>query len=115
MSSMWMSDGDIVMMYRQAKSPPQEIKVLAELNGVTRDVIVDVLRRSGVEMLIKGKRSGKKKAPRWTPEQDATLADMLSAGESYTAIAEKIGRSRYAVKTRVYTLGMNQKKYVKGD
>lgn len=109
MSRPWMSDGDIVTLYRQAKSPPKEIRVLAELNGVTRDVIVEILKRNGVDMLTKGKRAGKKKAPRWTAEQDAILVDMLSSGASYTAIAERIARSRYAVKTRVYTLGMNQK------
>ena len=30
---MWMSDGEIRVFYRQAKSPEKEIKILAELNA----------------------------------------------------------------------------------
>ena len=113
MSRPWMSDGDIVMMYRQAKNPNAEIGVLADLNCVSKEAIREILSRHGV--LVKKKKKAKTaRMPRWTAAQDAILTDMLSEGASYAEIGDKIGRSKYAVKSRLYTLGLNPKKYRKG-
>lgn len=47
---MIMTKDEIVADYKQAKQPMKQIGILAELNGVKRDKIVEILREAGVEL-----------------------------------------------------------------
>ena len=115
MSRPWMSDGDIVMMYRQAASPPKEINVLAELNGVTRDVIVEILERNGIilkhyEDALKlektKKKEGKKKmrGPEWTSDEVRYMLDKKKLGLTAEQIAAELGRTKGAIASKLKKL-----------
>lgn len=47
---MTMTKDEIVADYKQAKQPMKQIGILAELNGVKRDEIVEILRKAGAEL-----------------------------------------------------------------
>lgn len=46
---MQMTEGEILRSYREAKNPKEQIKVLAELNAVPKDTIIDILIEQGVD------------------------------------------------------------------
>ncbi len=121
MSRPWMSDGDIVMMYRQAASPPKEIRVLAELNGVTRDVIVEILERNGITLkhykdtltFEKSKEKGAKKkmrGPEWTPDEVKYMLDKKKLGLTAEQIAAELGRTKAAIVSKLKKLREEGKK-----
>lgn len=47
---MHMSDEEIIRRYREAKHKKQQIEILAELNAVPKEYIVDTLRKNNVPM-----------------------------------------------------------------
>lgn len=46
---MQMTEGEILRSYREAKNPKEQINVLAELNAVPKDTIIDILKKQGVD------------------------------------------------------------------
>ena len=57
-------------------------------------------------------RTTMKRGPRerpWTPENDATLLALKSAGLTVAAIGERLSRTQQAVYSRVYNLTAEQK------
>lgn len=48
--NMWMTDEEIIRMYRQAKDPVEQIEILAQLNGVKTKTIVTILTNSGLDV-----------------------------------------------------------------
>ena len=44
-----MTPEEILREYREAKNPNQQIKILAELNDVSKDIIISVLKQQGVD------------------------------------------------------------------
>lgn len=49
MAQLYMSDGDIVKEWREAKDRNHQIQILAELNSCSREEIIDILKRAGVD------------------------------------------------------------------
>ena len=56
---MIMSEGDIVLEYKQAKDPRAQIKILADENACTRKEITAILRKHGLELPGPGGRPPK--------------------------------------------------------
>ena len=46
---MQMSDGEIFTRYRQAKKKSEQVKILAQLNGVSTERIIEILVSKGVD------------------------------------------------------------------
>ena len=66
-----MSNEEIVRHYRQAKDRDDDITVLADLNGTTRDAICAVLAEAGETLPVKRKRRSRKNG-------EATLSDLIA-------------------------------------
>ena len=64
---MIMTHDEIVADYKQAKQPMKQIGILAELNGVKRDEIVNILREAGVELPGNYNKKPKEKAVQIAP------------------------------------------------
>ena len=73
---MIMSEGDIVLEYRQAKDPKAQIRILMDENACTRKEITDILRRHGLELPgPSGKRAKPEAPPEEKPEQKPDLPE----------------------------------------
>lgn len=66
MGRLEMSDRDIYISFKQAKNQGEQIKILAELNGTSKDTIKEIVERMGAEV---NKMEHKKRE--LTPEQKA--------------------------------------------
>lgn len=78
---MVMSEGDIVLEYKQAKDPRAQIKILADENECTRKEITAILRRHGLELPCpSGKRAKPEAPPEEKPEQEAEEKAKLPEG-----------------------------------
>lgn len=109
--SRWMTDEEICTSYRDAADKGQQVEILAELNAATVETITAILERGGyrvgeeAEEAKPAKKVAKvEKGKAWSAEEDARLAELHNAGMSGKAIGELMGRSRYAVQTRLQVL-----------
>lgn len=95
--SVWMSDGDIALSFNRADDKKEQIKILAELNAVSKDVIMSILEsRSDVDLstLHKPKKKVVKSKPKALTPEDFDLIEKLYYEEkSDREIAMAIGRS----------------------
>lgn len=111
---MWMSKGEIASDYRMAKDPAKQIKILAELNGVTRAEIEDVL----VEYGLKPKRRPRPPGSRsnaWTAEDIAELRRLHAEGIPREEIADRMQRSYLAIKSKMTELRLVNKNWRKNQ
>lgn len=107
MSKPWMSEGDIALSFNRAEDKKAQIKILAELNATSRDVIIEILeRRPDVDTSILTKsrrkyntvaRGAKRKQP--TENDFKTFEKLHNEHNSDKAIAKLTGFSQYAVRT----------------
>ena len=72
-----MSELEIASEYRQAKTPSKQITILAELNGVSRKEIVEILRSEGCDLPARYQ----KKQPKELPNED-TFQDYVEIGKT---------------------------------
>ena len=73
---MVMTEGDIVLEYKQAKNPQAHIKILADENQCTRKEITAILRRHGLELPgPSGKRAKPEAPPEEEPEQEPDIPE----------------------------------------
>lgn len=106
--SRWMTDEEICTSYRDAANKGQQIGILAQLNATTPKAITAVLEKGGYR--VGEKKEPQKTIPRgekgkaWSAEEDARIAELHNAGMSGKAIGEVMGRSKYAVQTRLQVL-----------
>lgn len=68
MAGRYMTDGEIATSYRQAKSKKKQIGILADLNGMTRAEIEDILIAAGYPI----KRKARREQPMQTAERKPT-------------------------------------------
>ena len=109
---MWMSKGEIVADWRQAKDPVSQVKILAELNGVTRDVIEGILVEYGYKPRRKPKPPGTK-SNAWTADDVAELRELYAQGIPREEIANRLQRSYLAIKSKMTELRLVDKKWRK--
>lgn len=84
-----MDKGLIIREYRQAKDKNEQIKMLAELNGVHPEVITSFLMSEGV---IAGAVKKQRKSPfKWDADADAEVSRLSKEGFSLKEIAERLG------------------------
>ena len=84
-----MDKGLIIREYRQAKDKNEQVKILAELNGVHPEVITSFLMSEGV---IAGAVKKQRKNPfKWDAEADAEVSRLSKEGFSLKEIAERLG------------------------
>lgn len=100
---MWMTEGQIVSDYRQAKDPEKQIKVLAELNAVKPAVIKDVLIKHG-EIQPDKKEKEKMATAEWTSDEVAFMLEKKKLGLTAEQIAQKMGRTRWAIYAKLKEL-----------
>ena len=100
---MWMSKGEIASDYRLAKDPVKQIKILAELNGVRREEIEDVLVEYGLKPKRKPRPPGRR-SNAWTAEDIAELRRLHAEGISREEIADRMQRSYLAIKSKMTEL-----------
>ena len=73
---MVMSEGDIVLEFKQAKDPLAQIKILADENACTRKEITAILRKHGMKTPgPSGKRAKPEAPPEEKPEQKTDLPE----------------------------------------
>ena len=74
---MMMSNLEIASTYRQAKQPLKQIGILADLNGVSRKEIAEILRSEGCELPARYQE----KQPKEPPHED-TSQDYVETGKT---------------------------------
>lgn len=108
MAGRYMTDGEIIASYRQAKNKKKQIGILADLNGMTRAEIEDILIAAGFKIKrrpdpfrSKLTKKGKVRICRkWTAADDQTLIRMAKEGKPLQEICCSLGRSHSAVYER---------------
>lgn len=60
MKNMVLTESQICMLYRDAKRPQEEIKILSQLNGCSKDKIKEILVKHGYDTTLIEHRSHKK-------------------------------------------------------
>ncbi len=93
----WMSTAQMSWMYNTAKDRRRQIKILAELNETTEEIICRIL---GIE--LPKKRRGNiglvtDRGSRASKQQIKEMCRLYYEGESYHSIAEAFGMSYHAV------------------
>lgn len=92
----WMTDGEIREMYRHSKDPDAQVKILADLNCMTEEAIANIL---GITLRERKKRVRNYK--KWTPEEENTACEMYAGGSTLDEIAQRIGREKTAVDSKL--------------
>lgn len=108
MAGRYMTDGEIITSYRQAKSPVRQIGVIAQLNLMPRSKVEDILIAAGFKIKrrpdpfrSKFTKKGKVRTCRkWTATDDQTLIRMVKEGKPLQEICCSLGRSHSAVYER---------------
>lgn len=111
---MWMSKGEIASDYRMAKDPAKQIKILAELNGVTRAEIEDVLVEYGLKPKRRPRPPGRR-SNAWTAEDIAELRRLHAEGIPREEIADRMQRSYLAIKSKMTELRLVNKNWRKNQ
>lgn len=93
-----MSDSEIRSMWRTCKNRNEQVRILADLNIVTRAEMLDKLRELGCDM--RGVRTGKTGggAPRKPPMDELQVMDLYRQGLDDLAISEAMGETMNRVK-----------------
>lgn len=97
MAGRYMTDGEIITSYRQAKSPARQINTLAQLNAIPLAAGFKIKRRPDPfrdELTKDGKTRTCRK---WTAADDRTLIRMVKAGKSIKEICVELGRANSSV------------------
>lgn len=103
-----MSESEICRMYRQARDKGMQIQILAELNAVSKDDIVEILRKNGERVRIPIPLKGKKRTRELTEQQyhrelfkrlDELDRRIAKAEKEYRMIAAEIKGARECGKT----------------
>lgn len=92
-------EGLIVREYAQAKDKNKQIQILAELNGVKKEVILEILKRNGAISGIPGAKSASSKTV-WSAEMDAEVSRLAKEGLKLNEIAERLGITPQAIYSR---------------
>ena len=93
-----MPDDELTVMWRQAKDQREQVKILAELNGVSTAVMAEKLRGLGCELpelpaaWLRGVPPLKAKDPIFDMDRASAL---FAEGKSDLEIAEMLGCSEY--------------------
>ena len=105
MKSRYMTDGEITMFYRQARDKRREITILAELNGMRRAEVINILLDAG-ELKPRSAAYIARWSP-WSPEEIERLIAESRRGKSWAEVAALFpGRPVEAVKSFAYTHGL---------
>ncbi len=85
-----MDEGLIIRDYAQAKDKNEQIKILADLNGVSPEVIASFLMDKGI---IAGgiKKKQRKASFKWDAAADAEVSRLSKEGLQLKEIAERLG------------------------
>lgn len=105
MAGRYMTDGEIITSYRQAKSPARQISTLAQLNAIPRSKVEDILIAAGFKIKRKPNpfrdelnNDGKTRTCRqWTAADDRTLIRMVKEGKTIKEICAKLKRATSSV------------------
>ena len=100
---MLLTESEMVRMYRNALKPRQQIRILAELNQIPVEMVVEILERNGVNTTRrKGRRKTRNGGQRWEP--DKRVAEnpkgfygafrRLLEGASQSAVSRALGISQ---------------------
>lgn len=108
MAGRYMTDGEIITSYRQAKSPARQISTLAQLNAIPRSKVEDILIAAGFKIKRRPDpfqdeltKDGKMRTCRkWTAADDRTLIRMVKAGKSTKEICVSLGRAHSSISER---------------
>lgn len=93
--ALWMSEDQIVALYRDARHRSAEVKILSELNACSPATIKMILAKHGLAPSQSPRRYGD---DRLSVEQVKTAKRMRSDGATYRRIAEEIGAPMWAVR-----------------
>ena len=102
-----MSEGEIRMMYRQAKNRKMQIRILSELTLKPKEEIVRIINGGTIEppkpKLVKPiNERHKGKGMKWTEEETLWLLEAMQNGVKTADMVEHLGRSYYAVSAKMY-------------
>ena len=107
-----LDEGLICREFKQAKNKNEQIKILAELNDIDPQIILDILQKngliSGIQRTLPKKGAPEKKKQKtnalWTPELIDSMVGLLDEGYTNGDIAERLGVDKHSVENKVYSL-----------
>ncbi len=85
---MWMTESQIYVLYRDARFPDKQIKILSELNDCSAEAIKTILTRRGAEVTRRAKHYGNDLV---TADQLREVRRLRRQGASYREISEATG------------------------
>ena len=105
MAGRYMTDGEIITSYRQAKSPARQINNIEQLNAMPRSKVEDILIAAGFKIKrkpepISDKPEKRRKAHtcrHWTEAEDRILIQMAKEGKTIKEICAKLKRPNSSV------------------
>ena len=102
--------GEICAIYRQALDKKAQIKILSELYLTDRKEVCRILQDAGInnEYIDKVLKTRKKatNGRGWSDEEIDMLRDLRRQKCSYVECALTLGRSRGAISSKIYELGI---------
>ena len=95
----WMTDGQLAMLYRDAKNKKEQLEILAQLNACSVEKIIKRLNAMGIET-VEPKVIRKRAAYRaWSEEDILKLLDLTASGASLRKISKALNRSETAIRS----------------
>ena len=101
---MWLTDGQIVVLYRDAADRAEQINILIELNACRREDIENILTANGYK-ISKPHHKGC-----WAQEKEERYKELLPKGVSIANIARQMGISYYSASQKKRQLEGKYKK-----
>lgn len=101
---MEMTESEIIRKYIRNGKESDQIRILAELNGTTKQVILDILEKNGVE--IKQLPLNPKAKYEVSPEMEQEIVFWRNKGVSFAKISRTTGVPTSAVKRVLRNQGM---------
>lgn len=109
---MQMSEFEILQDYKSAKDKNKQISILADMNLCSCEEIIEILMKNGAVSGVKKKKiPGAKRAKRikWTKEMENDVLRFFNEGDSIERIADKMGLSEGAVRSKLANLKAKKK------
>lgn len=88
---MMMTEAEIRASYQQARYPRRQIRILAELNCTTTEVILKIIENAPIKEAVKSQKI--KRSHNLTEDEKEAIVNLYRGGESMDAIAMRLRRS----------------------
>ena len=95
----WMTDGQLAMLYRDAKNKKEQLEILAQLNACSVEKITKRLNAMGIETVEPKAKRKRDRYREWSEADILALLDLKHSGASVRKISKALDRSETAIRS----------------